>query len=146
MREKQTVMEVLRLNLVKIVGSFYALLQLPADGGKDIEKKEKLVSIYITIVAIIAALNRVPAEKTVLLAYFVFFIAFIFYFIYLGSNNKNLMSVFGFCVSVCLSFILTNFAIVLSPDLPDLSIIYWIIGIGLTIVIAISLINPLDHE
>jgi hypothetical protein len=108
------------------------------DSQKGIEKKEKLVSIYLTIVAIIAALNGIRDQDTYSgLAYGIFLVTIIVYFMSLGSNVKSAIKNgywSGLAAAITFSYILVSFIIPISP------ILRFTAGCSLAIVIFFSLI------
>jgi ABC-type xylose transport system permease subunit len=120
------------------------LLELPPDSSKGIEKKEKLVSIYLTVIAILAALKGIPDKNGItLLAYFLFFILIIFYFMYVGSKTdirRLVASICGVIAATVFSGILVSLTI---PLFSIKGIFFWSV---LTFTIAMSLIQPLDKE
>jgi hypothetical protein len=57
------------------------------DGEKGVEKKEKLVEVYVTIISILVAIKG--ADKASILVMTLFFVSIIYYFIHLGNDEMR---------------------------------------------------------
>jgi len=108
------------------------------DDSKSVDKKEKLVSTYLTIITLVAALKGIDSvDNLTLLVYGLFLLSIIFYYMDLGiGNNKVITFICGILASLAFSYIL------IVSLLPSLA---WIFQMGYLIllwfVVGFSLVN-----